>query len=106
MTRETGLRSLAEKATPGPWIRPWGSMQMHGIGGDFDLTQEDLDYCAALVNAAPELLTALERAIDAMDTVREGLLVTEAPLAITIGAEGILLHAAREALRSLERIDP
>jgi hypothetical protein len=47
------------------------------------------------------LRVALERAIEAMDLVRDGLAVRSTD-AIVIGEESILRHAAREARAALE----
>jgi hypothetical protein len=51
------------------------------------------------------LRKALERAIEAMDMVRDGLAVRSTD-AIVIGEESILRHAAREARAALEEPTP
>ena len=51
------------------------------------------------------LRVALERAIEAMDLVRDGLAVRSTD-AIVIGEESILRHAAREARAALEEPTP
>ena len=54
---------------------------------------------------AEGLRVALERAIEAMDLVRDGLAVRSTD-AIVIGEESILRHAAREARAALEEPTP
>jgi hypothetical protein len=60
------LRDLLNKATPGPWIRPWGTHKIHqafGMGSDhIGLPQSDLDLIVASVNALPALLDVVEAA--------------------------------------------
>ena len=51
------LAKLASEATPGPWIRPWASLEVHWMGGDDVLkSQVNLDLIVAAVNALPALV--------------------------------------------------
>lgn len=54
---------------------------------------------------APDLRAALTQAADAMDLVRDGLMVRESD-AVVISAESILRHAAREARAALSSATP
>ena len=59
------LRRLLSEATPGPWIRPWGTYsirQAFGRGGECTLPQPDIDLITAAVNALPVLLDVAEAA--------------------------------------------
>ena len=71
------LRRLLSEATPGPWIRPWGTYsirQAFGRGGECTLPQPDIDLITAAVNALPVLLDVAEaarKAAEAQDALDE-----------------------------------
>ena len=55
------LRGLLAEGTPGPWIRPWASLNVHWMGGDDVLkSQINIDCAVAAVNALPALLDVAE----------------------------------------------
>jgi len=86
-------RALAERMTGTP---SWMARAILAI---------EVEARASLEAEIERLRVALERAIEAMDLVRDGLAVRSTD-AIVIGEESILRHAAREARAALEEPTP
>jgi hypothetical protein len=78
---------------------------MDALAGDRAILAIEAEARAPLDAEIERLRAALERAIEAMDMVRDGLAVHSTD-AIVISEESILRHAAREARAALEEPTP
>lgn len=75
MTDLDTLLRLAEAATPGPWIRPWGTRRIHQAFGpgcdDIGLSQQDIDLACAAVNNLAALVRVALAARDLSELVEK-----------------------------------
>lgn len=98
------LRALANAATPGPWEGSNGDLwsDTHGFLSRDELENADAAFIAAMRNALPELLGALEKSADEQDALAEDNIT----LRNTLAQETLRAEWAENRLRlALEILD-